>query len=104
MSSFCLIHHEFVWSIVYSINDDHPFNFAGPSGDGVVILLPEDYLNSDQMIALQGWMLDKEHLQPGKCLGQGQFGKVFLGNLTMKSGGTREVAFKTMKSKCQSEK
>ena len=68
-----------------------------------MILLPEDHLDSEQMTALHGWMIDKEHLQPGKCLGQGQFGKVFLGSLTMKGGGTKEVAFKTMKSKCQSD-
>mgnify|MGYP001791618140 FL=1 len=64
-----------------------------------MILLPEGYLDSEQMITLQGWMIDKEHLQPGKCLGQGQFGKVFLGNLAMNGGGTREVAVKTIKSK-----
>ena len=51
------------------------------------------------MNSLKDWMIPKDHLVLGSGLGQGQFGKVFLGELKMKSGSTKKVACKTMKRK-----
>mgnify|MGYP001794290771 FL=1 len=62
-------------------------------------MLNDDYLDSDQMNSLKDWMIPKDHLVLGSGLGQGQFGKVFLGELKMKSGSTKKVACKTMKRK-----
>ncbi|XP_067935788.1 uncharacterized protein [Watersipora subatra] len=65
---------------------------AGPHGK-----FNTDYLSSESMALLQKWVIAQERLECGKTLGQGQFGKVFLGNLETDQGTTETVAVKTIK-------
>lgn len=49
------------------------------------------------MANLRDWLIPLDHLKLESPLGQGQFGKVFLGSLLMKSGSRKLVAVKTIK-------
>lgn len=81
-----------VW--VYSLES---FRFGlGPHGK-VMLLSQNNYLTSEHMDLLEEWLIPQDTLELGSTLGQGQFGKVFLGLLEMKSGTKRKVAVKTIK-------
>lgn len=56
------------------------------------------YLHTtEHMETLRDWIIPYKHMKMGKPLGQGQFGKVFLGTLQTKTGAKEEVAVKTIK-------
>ena len=55
------------------------------------------------MDALKDWLISPDELKITNALGQGQFGKVFLGFLKMKSGSDKKVAVKTIKGNRQGE-
>lgn len=54
------------------------------------------------MDKLKVWMIPQDCLEMSTPLGQGQFGKVFLAHLKMKSGNHKKVAVKTIKGNINS--
>lgn len=87
--------YNIFYIVIYHTNYAPLSTPTGPTGR--VIMIDDDYLTSEHMNSLKDWMIERDHLEMSSALGQGQFGKVFLGSLKMKSGTQRKVACKTMK-------
>ena len=55
--------------------------------------------SNERVDGLKDWLILRERLELSNTLGQGQFGKVFLGYLKMETGNNIKVAVKTIKGK-----